>query len=73
MLDRSGAFDEDRRLIGVEDWELWARLAFFGPVVCRRKPLVHGRSITDPCLAWETTLPVLAQLATAVKTRRTQK
>lgn len=43
VLERSGAFDEDRRLIGVEDWELWARLAFFGPVVCRRKPLVHYR------------------------------
>ena len=43
VLERAGAFDEDRRLIGVEDWELWARLAFFGPVVCRRKPLVHYR------------------------------
>ncbi|MFA6560776.1 MAG: glycosyltransferase [Verrucomicrobiia bacterium] len=43
VLDRSGAFDEDRRLIGVEDWELWARLSFFGPVVSRRKPLVHYR------------------------------
>lgn len=43
VLDRAGAFDEDRRLIGIEDWELWARLAFFGPVVCRRKPVVHYR------------------------------
>lgn len=43
VLDRSGPFDEERRLIGVEDWELWARLSFFGPVVCRRKPFVHYR------------------------------
>jgi 3-deoxy-7-phosphoheptulonate synthase len=34
------------------------------------KPLVYGRSITDPCLAWETTLPALAQLADAVQARR---
>jgi glycosyltransferase involved in cell wall biosynthesis len=43
VLERAGPFDEDRRLIGVEDWELWARMSFFGPVVCRRKPLVHYR------------------------------
>jgi 3-deoxy-7-phosphoheptulonate synthase len=34
------------------------------------KPLVYGRSITDACLAWEQTLPVLATLAEAVKKRR---
>ena len=33
-------------------------------------PLVYGRSITDACLSWEQTLPVLAQLAAAVRTRR---
>jgi len=33
-------------------------------------PLVYGRSITDACLSWEQTLPVLAQLAEAVKARR---
>jgi 3-deoxy-7-phosphoheptulonate synthase len=33
-------------------------------------PLVYGQSITDPCLGWEDTLPVLAQLATAVQARR---
>jgi 3-deoxy-7-phosphoheptulonate synthase len=36
----------------------------------KARPLVHGRSITDACLAWETTLPVLASLAEAVKQRR---
>ena len=34
------------------------------------KPLVPGRSVTDACLAWEQTLPVLAALATAAKARR---
>lgn len=33
-------------------------------------PLVYGRSVTDACLAWEQTLPVLAQLAQAVRQRR---
>jgi len=33
-------------------------------------PLVYGRSVTDPCLAWEQTLPVLATLAAAVRERR---
>jgi 3-deoxy-7-phosphoheptulonate synthase len=36
----------------------------------QQRPLVHGRSITDACLAWEQTLPVLAALATAVQARR---
>ncbi|WP_414664599.1 3-deoxy-7-phosphoheptulonate synthase [Horticoccus sp. 23ND18S-11] len=34
------------------------------------RPLVPGRSITDACLGWEQTLPVLAQLAAAVQRRR---
>ncbi len=34
------------------------------------RPLLYGRSITDGCLAWEQTLPVLATLAAAVKQRR---
>jgi 3-deoxy-7-phosphoheptulonate synthase len=36
----------------------------------RARPLVYGRSITDACLAWEQTLPVLDELAAAVRTRR---
>ncbi|HVU36191.1 MAG TPA: 3-deoxy-7-phosphoheptulonate synthase [Opitutaceae bacterium] len=36
----------------------------------RARPLVYGRSVTDPCLAWEQTLPLLAQLAEAVRGRR---
>ena len=34
------------------------------------RPLVHGRSVTDACLAWEQTLPVLTALADAVRKRR---
>ncbi|MBL9199508.1 MAG: 3-deoxy-7-phosphoheptulonate synthase [Opitutaceae bacterium] len=34
------------------------------------RPLVHGRSVTDACLAWEQTLPVLATLADAARRRR---
>ena len=34
------------------------------------RPLTYGRSITDPCLAWEQTLPILAELAEAVDARR---
>ena len=33
-------------------------------------PLVYGRSVTDPCLSWEQTLPVLGVLAEAVRARR---
>ena len=36
----------------------------------RVHPLVPGRSITDACLGWEKTAPVLAMLADAVKQRR---
>jgi 3-deoxy-7-phosphoheptulonate synthase len=35
----------------------------------RTRPLAYGRSVTDPCLAWEKTLPVLGQLAAAVRAR----
>jgi len=33
-------------------------------------PLVYGGSITDACLGWEETIPILAQLAAAVQARR---
>jgi 3-deoxy-7-phosphoheptulonate synthase len=36
----------------------------------RLRPLVPGRSITDACLSWEKTLPVLAELAESVRARR---
>ena len=36
------------------------------------KPLVYGQSITDACLGWQDTLPVLESLARATRTRRTR-
>ena len=32
--------------------------------------LCYGQSITDACLGWETTVPVIAELAGAVRARR---
>jgi len=34
------------------------------------KPLVRGQSVTDACLSWEDTAPMLEQLAEAVIARR---
>lgn len=34
------------------------------------QPLTYGQSITDACLSWEETLPLLRNLAKAVQTRR---
>jgi 3-deoxy-7-phosphoheptulonate synthase len=35
-----------------------------------RTPLTYGQSITDACMAWDTTVLVLDQLAAAVRKRR---
>ncbi|MES2223830.1 MAG: 3-deoxy-7-phosphoheptulonate synthase [Patescibacteria group bacterium] len=34
------------------------------------QPLTHGQSITDACVSWGTTLPMLDELAAAVRERR---
>jgi 3-deoxy-7-phosphoheptulonate synthase len=34
------------------------------------KPLEYGRSITDPCLGWDDSVPLLERLAEAVRRRR---
>ncbi|MGJ8537925.1 MAG: 3-deoxy-7-phosphoheptulonate synthase [Parasphingopyxis sp.] len=34
------------------------------------KPLVRGQSVTDACLSWDDTMPLLEQLAEAVRARR---
>ncbi|HZZ19149.1 MAG TPA: 3-deoxy-7-phosphoheptulonate synthase [Opitutaceae bacterium] len=36
----------------------------------RANPLVRGRSVTDACLSWDSTVPVLDQLAKSVRDRR---
>ncbi len=37
------------------------------------EPLQHGVSVTDACIGWEQTVPVLAVLAAAVRQRRAQR
>jgi 3-deoxy-7-phosphoheptulonate synthase len=37
----------------------------------KAQPLVYGRSVTDACLGWEDTVPLLEELAEAVRSRRT--
>jgi 3-deoxy-7-phosphoheptulonate synthase len=39
----------------------------------KTRPLIYGRSITDACLSWEKTLPVLDALADAVRKRRARR
>ncbi len=34
------------------------------------KPLVRGQSVTDACVSWESTVPMLEMLASAIKARR---
>jgi len=34
------------------------------------KPLLYGQSITDACISWEMTVPILEELAAAVRARR---
>ncbi|MFN8516643.1 MAG: 3-deoxy-7-phosphoheptulonate synthase [Thermomicrobiales bacterium] len=34
------------------------------------RELVYGQSVTDPCMSWEMTIPVLQNLAAAVRARR---
>jgi 3-deoxy-7-phosphoheptulonate synthase len=36
------------------------------------EPLTYGQSITDACISWEMTWPLLEELATAVEKRRTR-
>ena len=37
------------------------------------QPLVYGQSVTDACLGWDDTLPVLDDLAKAVRARREKR
>jgi 3-deoxy-7-phosphoheptulonate synthase len=38
--------------------------------VVEGQPLVYGQSITDACLSWDDTVPLLKELAQAVQKRR---
>ena len=56
----------DRRIIGVM---LESNLVAGAQKHVPGQPLVHGQSITDACIGWEDTVPLLRELAAAVRTR----
>ena len=58
--------DGDRRIIGV----MIESNLVEGNQSTSNKPLVHGQSVTDACVSWDDTLPMLDGLANAVKARR---
>lgn len=59
----------DRRIIGVM---VESHLKAGRQSVTPDRPLVYGQSITDACIGWEESVPLLEQLAEAVRERRTQ-
>ncbi len=59
----------DRRIIGVM---LESHLKGGRQDVVPGRPLEYGKSITDACLAWDDTAPLLEELAAAVRQRRGQ-
>lgn len=60
----------DRRIMGVM---IESHLKAGQQSVVAGQPLVYGQSITDACLSWEDTLPLLKKLAEAVVKRRSVK
>jgi len=58
--------DGDRRIMGV----MIESNLVEGAQSISNKPLVRGQSVTDACLGWEDTVPLLEQLAAAVSSRR---
>jgi 3-deoxy-7-phosphoheptulonate synthase len=57
----------DKRILGVM---IESSLVAGAQKMLAGKPLVYGQSITDPCIAWDETAPLLKELAVAVKTGR---
>ena len=57
----------DRRIVGVM---IESNLVAGRQEVRPGQPRVYGQSITDACLGWEDTVPLLDQLAAAVRARR---
>jgi 3-deoxy-7-phosphoheptulonate synthase len=57
----------DDRIIGVM---LESNLVAGAQKLIPGQPLLYGQSITDACLGWEETLPLLRELAAAVRTRK---
>jgi len=57
----------DKRIIGVM---IESNLIAGSQKLVQGQPLVYGQSITDACLGWNETLPLLQELAAAVRARR---
>jgi 3-deoxy-7-phosphoheptulonate synthase len=57
----------DRRIVGAM---VESHLVAGNQEVTKDKPLVYGQSITDACLSWDHSLPLLHELAEAVRERR---
>jgi 3-deoxy-7-phosphoheptulonate synthase len=58
----------DHRIMGVM---IESHLKSGSQKVVEGQPLVYGQSITDACLSWDDTVPLLRELAQAVQKRRT--
>ena len=58
--------DGDQRIIGL----MIESNLIEGNQSTSHKPLVRGQSVTDACVSWEDTLPMLDMLSAAVKARR---
>jgi len=58
----------DHRIMGVM---IESHLKAGSQKVVEGQPLVYGQSITDACLSWDDTVPLLRELAQAVQKRRT--
>jgi len=58
----------DHRIMGVM---IESHLKAGSQKVVEGQPLVYGQSITDACLSWDDTVPLLRELAAAVQKRRT--
>jgi 3-deoxy-7-phosphoheptulonate synthase len=58
----------DHRIMGVM---IESHLKAGSQKVVEGQPLVYGQSITDACLSWDDTVPLLRELARAVQKRRT--
>ncbi len=56
----------DTRIIGLM---LESNLVSGAQKHVRGRPLTYGQSVTDACIGWEETVPLLEELATAVETR----
>ncbi|MCU0767697.1 MAG: 3-deoxy-7-phosphoheptulonate synthase [Gammaproteobacteria bacterium] len=60
----------DRRIIGVM---IESHLVAGRQDVVPGKPLVYGQSITDACIGWPDSVPLLRELAEAVRARRARR